>query len=126
MTSEIKLKDINELLFQMDFELLRTKTHFRLKDLMGANLGGICNEIYEIENPYITLTFIVDLMSRYINNYFVVDMLELLWIEDVIWYSYGDYYRLAKRLKDKKDRQFYRRLFKSLAYPERYFYINQE
>ena len=118
--------DINELLLKMDFELLRTKTHFRLKDLTGANLGGICDKMYKIAHPYITLNFIVDLMCTYINDYFVVDMLELLEVEDVLWYSYEDYYRLAKRLKDKKDRQFYRRLFKSLAYPERYFYINQE
>lgn len=123
MSSERKLKDINELLFRMDFELLRTKTHFKLKDLTGVNLGGICNEMYEIENPYITLNLIVDLMSTYIHDYFIVDMLELLEMEDVIWYSYEDYYRLAKRLKDKRDRKYYRDLFKSLAYPERYFYI---
>lgn len=123
MPSETKLRDINELLYQMDFELLRTKTHFKLKDLTGVNLGGICNEIYEIEHPYITLNLIVDLMSTYIHDYFISDMLELLGMEDVIWYSYEDYYRLAKRLKDKKDRQFYRKLFKSLAYTERYFYI---
>lgn len=123
MPSEIKLRDINELLFQMDFELLRTKTHFRLKDLTGTNLGGICNQMYEIKNPYITLYLIVDWMSKYIHDYFIVDMLELLGMKDVVWYSHKDYYRLAKKLKDKKDRQFYRRLFKSLAYPDRYFYI---
>lgn len=110
----------------MDFKLLRTKTHFKLKDLTGVNLGGIRNEIYEIKHPYITLHIIIDLMHTYINDYFIVDMLELLDAEDVIWYSYKDYYRLAKRLKDKRDRMFYRELFKSLAHPDKYFYINQE
>lgn len=123
MSSERKLRDINELLFQMDFELLRTKTHFRLKDLTGVNLGGVCNEVYEIKHSYITLHIIIDLMSTYIHDYFIADMLELLKAEDNMCYSYEDYYRLAKRLTDKKDSRFYRRLFKSLAYPERYFYI---
>ena len=123
MPRKTKLEDINELLYQMDFELVRTKTHFRLKDLTGVNLGGICDKIYGIEHSYITLNEIVDLMATYIHDYFIVDMLELLKVGDVLWYSYEDYYRLAKKLKNKEDRQFYRRLFKSLAYPERYFYI---
>lgn len=123
MTNETKLRDINELLSEIDFELLATKTHFKLKDLTGVNLGGICNEIYEIKHPYITLHLILDLVSTYIHDYFIVDMLELLKAEDVIWYSYKDYYRLAKRLKNRHDRTFYRRLFKALDNPSEYFYI---
>lgn len=123
MISERALRDIDEFLYDMGFCIIRTKTHFKLKDLMGANLGGICDEMYEIGNPYITLNLIVDLMATYINDYFIQDMLELLKAKDVIWYSYEDYYRLAKKLKDKKDRNFYRNLFKSLAYPEKYFYV---
>ena len=109
---------VKEILELMDFDLIKTKTHCKLKDLTGANLNNIQNEIYELNNN--TSTVLMDRLSTYIYDYFISDLAELtdISLSKLSELSYKELSIIARRIKDKDTRKFYRRLFITLDRPD--------
>lgn len=108
---------VEEILELMDFDLIKTKTHCKLKDLTGANLNNIQNEIYELNLN--TPTVLMDRLSTYIYDYFISDLAELtdISLSKLSELSYKELSIVARRIKDKDTRRFYRRLFTALDRP---------
>lgn len=87
------------------------------------NLGGIENEIYERTNQ--TLTVLMDRLSIYIHDYFIVDFSEQVNVslDRLNDLSYKEMSIVARRIKDKDSRKFYRRLFIALDRPDIFFIL---
>lgn len=112
--------DIRELLNILDFDLVYTNSHCKLVDLLGANLGGIEDEIFE-RDKYI-FSNLVDRLSRYIDDYIVESFLDCI-DSNTSDFSYKEFYYLAKRIKRKRARDYFRTIFKALDEPDKYFTI---
>lgn len=108
---------VKEILELMDFSLIKTKTHCKLKDLAGTNLNNIQNEIYELNAD--TPTVLMDRLSNYIYDYFIRDFAEQtnISLSKLSELSYEELSIVARKIKDKDTRRFYRRLFTALDRP---------
>ena len=96
----------------LEFDYVSTSTHFKLVDLMGANLNDINKEFFEISES--GLINCVDRLWVYIDDYLMNDFIYLYTRQtgfglsglDPCTLSYKDCYHLVKRLTDKQDRTF--------------------
>lgn len=114
--------DIRKFLEILDFDLVWTNSHCKLVDLQGANLGGIEDEMYSIDK-YI-FTNLVDRLDMYITDY-IIDVFSDELDFDCSFYSYKELYYLAKRIKSKSDRDYFRTIFKALSEPNKYFRLGR-
>lgn len=115
--------DIREFLDVLDFDLVWTNSHCKLVDLQGVNIGGIEDEIYRIDEY--TFANLVDRLDMYITDYLIDDFSDNLDF-DCSFYSYKELYYLAKKIKSKPDRDYFRTIFKALSEPNKYFKLGRK